>query len=308
MFQGLIFTATGTLSKPRKEVADLVEANGGEFKQSLTKAVTHMLVPSTGTVPSSKAKQAAAQDVPIISERFLFDCLTAGSRIDIDKYVCSKTSGSRASGKAANTPASVPAPAEQDAPVPTRRSKRQKVLASTKKPLEDTAIAVSGKFEVPIAILSSTISSNGGKYCPKVVAETTHLIATETDFLRPSAKVKGAQALGIPVLWDDFLSDAIALGDWKKLDINQYEWSQKEQGDDRSAARSQKKRKSQGPSSTKSVASSPEGEDGNGQSVVTQLKKGGAILDDFLPDHLKKTCHVYGNPGDFYDAKLNQTE
>ncbi|KAI0511815.1 hypothetical protein KFK09_012447 [Dendrobium nobile] len=41
--------------------------------------------------------------------------------------------------------------------------------------------------------------------------------------------------------------------------------------------------------------------------LITATKKGGAVLDQWLPDDIKKSYHVLQNGGDFYDATLNQT-
>lgn len=41
--------------------------------------------------------------------------------------------------------------------------------------------------------------------------------------------------------------------------------------------------------------------------LVTATKKGGAVLDQWLPDYIKTSFHVLQNGGDFYDATLNQT-
>lgn len=41
--------------------------------------------------------------------------------------------------------------------------------------------------------------------------------------------------------------------------------------------------------------------------LVTATKKGGAVLDQWLPDDIKSRFHVLSNGVDFYDATLNQT-
>ncbi|XP_020598702.1 poly [ADP-ribose] polymerase 2-A [Phalaenopsis equestris] len=41
--------------------------------------------------------------------------------------------------------------------------------------------------------------------------------------------------------------------------------------------------------------------------LVTATRKGGAVLDQWLPDYIKTSFHVLQNGGDFYDATLNQT-
>ncbi|XP_008244417.1 PREDICTED: poly [ADP-ribose] polymerase 2-like [Prunus mume] len=50
-------------------------------------------------------------------------------------------------------------------------------------------------------------------------------------------------------------------------------------------------------------------EDGNGskEKIVTATKKGAAVLDQWLPDHIKAHYHVLQLGDDVYDAMLNQT-
>ncbi|KAK3020850.1 hypothetical protein RJ639_045532 [Escallonia herrerae] len=58
------------------------------------------------------------------------------------------------------------------------------------------------------------------------------------------------------------------------------------------------------------VAKEEEDEDANEnkkQKLVTATKKGAAVLDQWLPDHIKSQYHVLQLGGDVYDAMLNQT-
>ncbi|KAG0468313.1 hypothetical protein HPP92_017641 [Vanilla planifolia] len=43
------------------------------------------------------------------------------------------------------------------------------------------------------------------------------------------------------------------------------------------------------------------------EKLVTATKKGGAVLDQWLPEYIKSSFHVLNHGGDFYDAILNQT-
>ncbi|XP_038976039.1 poly [ADP-ribose] polymerase 2-like isoform X2 [Phoenix dactylifera] len=43
------------------------------------------------------------------------------------------------------------------------------------------------------------------------------------------------------------------------------------------------------------------------EKLITATKKGGAVLDQYLPDHIKSNYHVLQQGGEVYDAILNQT-
>ncbi|KAG9443824.1 hypothetical protein H6P81_015164 [Aristolochia fimbriata] len=60
----------------------------------------------------------------------------------------------------------------------------------------------------------------------------------------------------------------------------------------------------------KSSEESREGREGNGKSeekLIKATKKGSAVLDQWLPDHIKSSYHVLQHEDNIYDAILNQT-
>jgi DNA ligase (NAD+) len=71
---GLVFAISGTLSRPRAEIIQAIEAGGGKFVSSVTKAVTHLLVADPGDT-SEKIKKARQDGKKIVTEDFLEDYL-----------------------------------------------------------------------------------------------------------------------------------------------------------------------------------------------------------------------------------------
>jgi DNA ligase (NAD+) len=67
--EGLTFVITGTLPLPRKEVQDLIEANGGHASGSVSKSTNYLLC---GDEPGSKLQKARSLGIKVISyEEFL---------------------------------------------------------------------------------------------------------------------------------------------------------------------------------------------------------------------------------------------
>lgn len=66
--KGLTFLITGTLSKPRYEIISLIEENGGEVVNSVSKNVDYLIV---GENPGSKLSKAKELNISIINEEDL---------------------------------------------------------------------------------------------------------------------------------------------------------------------------------------------------------------------------------------------
>ncbi|KAI1348248.1 poly polymerase catalytic domain-containing protein [Xylaria sp. FL0043] len=86
-------------------------------------------------------------------------------------------------------------------------------------PFAGLSIAISGTIpnRTQASIEQEFIVPLGGALAKSVGGSTTHLVTTETDFQKPSAKVKSAQAHGIPIVTFDWLEDCFA----KKLHVNE---------------------------------------------------------------------------------------
>ncbi|KAK0728783.1 poly polymerase catalytic domain-containing protein [Lasiosphaeria miniovina] len=89
--------------------------------------------------------------------------------------------------------------------MPPKRAK--KVAAPAKPALDGCKIALSGNFPgTPQAALRLKAEAVGATVTNTVTDDTTHLIATEGDFNKPSVKVAKAQTLGIPIVGLEWLS------------------------------------------------------------------------------------------------------
>lgn len=83
--------------------------------------------------------------------------------------------------------------------------------AATASPLQDCKIALSGSFPgLPQATIKGQISQLGGTFSGSVTAATTHLLATQADFDKPSTKTKDAKDQGIHVLSLQWLQDCLS--------------------------------------------------------------------------------------------------
>ncbi|KAI0847539.1 PARP-domain-containing protein [Daldinia vernicosa] len=78
-------------------------------------------------------------------------------------------------------------------------------------PLEDCRIAISGTIpgHTQAAIERDFINALGASLAKSVTTTTTHLISTESDYNKPSIKVKTAQSLGVPIVTFQWLEDSL---------------------------------------------------------------------------------------------------
>ncbi|KAI0111590.1 PARP-domain-containing protein [Daldinia grandis] len=77
-------------------------------------------------------------------------------------------------------------------------------------PLEGCSIAISGTIpgHTQAAIEREFINVLGASLAKSVTATTTHLISTDSDYNKPSIKVKAAQSLGVPIVTFQWLVDS----------------------------------------------------------------------------------------------------
>jgi DNA ligase (NAD+) len=69
---GLTFVITGTLSRPRGEVAEIIEQSGGKVTSSVSSRTNYLIV---GESPGSKYRRAQELDVSIIDEAQLMEMM-----------------------------------------------------------------------------------------------------------------------------------------------------------------------------------------------------------------------------------------
>ncbi|KAK0668075.1 putative poly polymerase 2 [Cercophora samala] len=90
--------------------------------------------------------------------------------------------------------------------MPPKRAKKA-AAAAAKPPLDGCKIALSGTFAgMTQSAVKAKAEAVGATVSSAVTEDTTHLVATEADFSKPSAKVAKAKNLGIPIVSFEWLS------------------------------------------------------------------------------------------------------
>ncbi|KAI0970102.1 poly polymerase catalytic domain-containing protein [Xylaria arbuscula] len=99
--------------------------------------------------------------------------------------------------------------------------KKKAAAAPATPPFEGLSIAISGAIpgRTQASVEKDFIVPLGGTLAKSVVASTTHLVTNEADYLKPSTKVKSAQANGIPIVTFDWLEDCLTKNNLVKEDI-----------------------------------------------------------------------------------------
>ncbi|KAI1807311.1 PARP-domain-containing protein [Daldinia bambusicola] len=94
--------------------------------------------------------------------------------------------------------------------MPPRR-KAAAAKAPPPPPLEGCSIAISGTIpgRTQAAIEREFINVLGATLAKTVTTTTTHLVTNETDYNKPSIKVKAAQSLGVPIVTFQWLEDSL---------------------------------------------------------------------------------------------------
>jgi poly [ADP-ribose] polymerase len=85
--------------------------------------------------------------------------------------------------------------------MPPKRGKKAAPAAPVTPPLDGCKIAISGTFSgTTHASIKAKAEALGATVASTVAIDTTHLVATEIDFNKPSPKVVKARPLGIPIV------------------------------------------------------------------------------------------------------------
>jgi poly [ADP-ribose] polymerase len=89
--------------------------------------------------------------------------------------------------------------------------RKKKAAAPVNPPLTGFNIAISGTIPkyTQASIERDFITTLGGTLAKTISSSTTHLVTTEADYEKPSAKVKSAQANGIPIVTFQWLEDCL---------------------------------------------------------------------------------------------------
>ncbi|KAI1754104.1 poly polymerase catalytic domain-containing protein [Xylaria castorea] len=202
--------------------------------------------------------------------------------------------------------------------------RKRKAAVPATPPFAGFSIAISGSIpnRTQASIETEFIAPLGGVLAKSVSASTTHLVTTETDYQKPSAKVKSAQANDIPIVPFQWLEDCFSQN--TRLDEATYGLASQSQAQVSGSAQSNGSRKR---------AASQVAQNGNGDSQPPQPKKKGKAENDESKEREPKIAEgqiakssdvripidegaqrelinyeVYiDDSGIIYDASLNQT-
>ncbi|KAF2964285.1 hypothetical protein GQX73_g9298 [Xylaria multiplex] len=145
--------------------------------------------------------------------------------------------------------------------------RKKKAAAPVTPPFTGFSIAISGSIpnRTQASIETDYIAPLGGVLAKSVSASTTHLVTTETDYQKPSTKVKSAQANGIPIVTFEWLEKCLSQNLHLKEDTYGFTSQSQPQVDGTAKPRNSRKRQA-----------SQAAENDNGDSQRPQPKKGKA--------------------------------
>jgi poly [ADP-ribose] polymerase 2/3/4 len=210
--------------------------------------------------------------------------------------------------------------------MPPKRAKKGVSL-----PLAGCTVALSGKFPRSQAALEEDITHLGATLAKIVNASTTHLVTTDVDFAKPSAKVKQAKSHDTQIVklaWlEDCLEQAVKLkeGDYSfdapatpaatvttNGKANGSRKRSADEAEDDSQSQPKKKKAATNGSTSQQGAAKPEpkasSSKANGAGDLTNIAKSRDILIPVDENCPLAHYRVYIDQDDvIYDAALNQT-
>ena len=206
MLKGKIFAISGTLSEPRNYFVDWITERGGVVSPSVTKKVTHLIVSDPG-ITTTKITSARKQGISIISEEDLKDMDTLDSHDE--EHVTKFDLIQKIAEEIMPIKVNVTKKRERDEVdvsepiVPTTSPTKSPTQPTTKKPLSNMIIAMTGRLSKPKEEFAKIITSNGGTYANTVTKKITHLVAKDVD--AASAKLEKARKNGAEIVDESFL-------------------------------------------------------------------------------------------------------
>ncbi|TGJ87485.1 hypothetical protein E0Z10_g1303 [Xylaria hypoxylon] len=211
--------------------------------------------------------------------------------------------------------------------MPPRKKKTTAPPTPPTPPFASFSIAISGSIpnRTQASIETDYIAPLGGALAKSVSASTTHLVTTETDYQKPSAKVKSAQANGIPIVTFEWLEDCLGQNTYLKEDAYGFTSQSQPQANRSTRPKSSRKRPA-------SQTTQNDNDDINDNQQPQPTKKGKADNDEskerepkFAEAQIAKSLDVkipvdegaqrelvnyevyIDDDGVIYDASLNQT-
>ena len=146
---GYCFAITGALSVTRQEFETLIQRNGGEIAQSVTKKCTHLVSAVTGT---KKCQDAEAKGLQVVDEEWVRQRIQASDETEEKPMKKMKSSSAQE----------------------TTRSSQQ--ASSSNGTLSNLVFAITGTLSVSRKEFENFILANGGKVAKSVTKTVTHLV------------------------------------------------------------------------------------------------------------------------------------
>jgi len=96
---GMTICVSGEMSVVRKHFNSELEAAGAQIAKTVTTNVTHLVTTDTEVAnPTRKVLAAVKKKIPIVSEKFVRECLKRGSRVEEAEFILYKEGTASASG------------------------------------------------------------------------------------------------------------------------------------------------------------------------------------------------------------------
>ncbi|KAI0912512.1 poly polymerase catalytic domain-containing protein [Ustulina deusta] len=173
--------------------------------------------------------------------------------------------------------------------------RKKKVAAPVTPPFTGLSIAISGSIpnRTQASIEKDFIVPLGGVIAKSVSASTTHLVTTEADYQKPSAKVKSAQANGIPIVTFEWLGDCSAKNTRLKEDAYSFTSQSQPQADG-----------SNGSTRPKSSRKRPTCQNDSDDNQPSQPKKKGKAGDDESKERESEAKVAEGQIAKSLDVKI----
>jgi len=169
LFEDVVFSLDGELSKTPDELEKLIEAHGGSVTKTITAKVTHLITTDDDfEKPSAKVKSATTKGITILNENFIHDSIAKGEKAEEENYnIASKNKGGAKKQKtdeAAETTTVEGGAEKVDETTEKKDKKKADAPAEDKKEkkIDDGAVKVKliRKGKAPVEPLSGCVSSH----------------------------------------------------------------------------------------------------------------------------------------------------
>eukprot|EP01098_Paradermamoeba_levis_P016150 TRINITY_DN853_c0_g2_i3.p1 TRINITY_DN853_c0_g2~~TRINITY_DN853_c0_g2_i3.p1 ORF type:complete len:384 (-),score=105.41 TRINITY_DN853_c0_g2_i3:1123-2172(-) len=214
--ENLLFSFTGSFSMPENELTKLVKNNGGQVFRILSRK-TDFLVTSQSEVDSKAVKVTSAKNynVPIVSEKFIHDCIAAGKRLDHTKYLLNEQTQPDffvfPSSDTTHTE-------EYEESIVTKKDKRaSSPKKGRKEPISEPVVTFAKPAPKPFTPSPkySTTTSSHSSFEPSSVSSSSFASSSSSLVSASSSFASHTQSLSAPAGgWEDALRQALPEEHW----------------------------------------------------------------------------------------------